>query len=54
MKPVEVTPELLCGMALPIPDDGAGKEARGRILVIGGERELLDEIPQIMNALSRC
>lgn len=40
MTPVEVTPELLRQMRLPLPDDDSDKDGRGRVLVVGGEREL--------------
>jgi ADP-dependent NAD(P)H-hydrate dehydratase len=36
----EVTPELLAGMPLPRPDDGASKNERGHVLVLGGNAEL--------------
>lgn len=37
--PVLITPELLRTMPLPSPDEGGDKEARGRVLVVGGGRE---------------
>jgi hydroxyethylthiazole kinase-like uncharacterized protein yjeF len=38
--PTEVTPELLRGMPLPRHDDGADKDQRGRVLVVGGSVEV--------------
>ena len=37
--PVVITPALLRRWALPQPDEGGDKEERGRVLVVGGERE---------------
>lgn len=37
---ITVDDALLRTMPLPEPDDGGGKEERGRVLVIGGSREL--------------
>jgi ADP-dependent NAD(P)H-hydrate dehydratase len=37
--PVIITPALLRRWALPQPDEGGDKEERGRVLVVGGERE---------------
>lgn len=37
--PVLITPQLLRTMPLPSPDEGGDKEARGRVLVVGGGRE---------------
>jgi ADP-dependent NAD(P)H-hydrate dehydratase len=34
-----ITPEVLRGIPLPMPDDGGDKEERGRVLVVGGGRE---------------
>lgn len=34
-----ITPELLRGWPLPRPDDDADKEARGRVLVVGGSAQ---------------
>lgn len=38
-RPLPITPRLLRGWPLPVPEDG-DKEARGRVLVIGGSEEL--------------
>src|SRR3954468_20507520 len=38
-RPTLITPELLRAMPLPWPDEGGDKEARGRVLVVGGGRE---------------
>lgn len=38
-RPVLITPELLRTIPLPRPDAGGDKEARGRVLVVGGGRE---------------
>lgn len=37
--PVIITPALLRRWSLPQPDEGGDKEERGRVLVVGGERE---------------
>jgi hydroxyethylthiazole kinase-like uncharacterized protein yjeF len=37
--PVVITPALLRRWAVPQPDEGGDKEERGRVLVVGGERE---------------
>lgn len=37
--PALITPKLLRTMPLPRPDEGGDKEARGRVLVVGGGRE---------------
>jgi ADP-dependent NAD(P)H-hydrate dehydratase len=34
-----ITPEVLRGIPLPMPDEGGDKEERGRVLVVGGGRE---------------
>jgi ADP-dependent NAD(P)H-hydrate dehydratase len=34
-----ITPEVLRKIPLPMPDEGGDKEARGRVLVVGGSRE---------------
>lgn len=34
-----ITPEVLRKIPLPMPDEGGDKEARGRVLVVGGGRE---------------
>ncbi|MGI9107714.1 MAG: NAD(P)H-hydrate dehydratase [Pyrinomonadaceae bacterium] len=39
-KPRLITPKLLGGWPLPQPQDDDDKEARGRVLVIGGSREI--------------
>ncbi|WP_375462160.1 NAD(P)H-hydrate dehydratase [uncultured Enterovirga sp.] len=39
-KPITVDGALLRSMPLPEPGDGGGKEERGRVLVVGGSREL--------------
>ncbi|HEU4561039.1 MAG TPA: ADP/ATP-dependent (S)-NAD(P)H-hydrate dehydratase, partial [Longimicrobium sp.] len=36
---IELTPAVLRGIAPPEPDDRGSKEERGRILVVGGERQ---------------
>jgi hydroxyethylthiazole kinase-like uncharacterized protein yjeF len=38
-EPTLITPEVLRGIPLPMPDEGGDKEERGRVLVIGGGRE---------------
>lgn len=38
-RPTLITPELLRTIPLPRPDVGGDKEARGRVLVVGGGRE---------------
>jgi hydroxyethylthiazole kinase-like uncharacterized protein yjeF len=38
-KPVVITPSVLRKRPLPLPDEGGDKEARGRVLVVGGGRE---------------
>jgi hydroxyethylthiazole kinase-like uncharacterized protein yjeF len=38
-RPTLITPELLRTIPLPRPDAGGDKEARGRVLVVGGGRE---------------
>lgn len=40
MKAQPVTPEFLRGWPLPHPEDDAGKEERGRVLVIGGSTSM--------------
>lgn len=37
---IEVTPELLSGMPLPFPASDSDKEARGRVLVVGGSAQV--------------
>ncbi len=37
---VAIDPDLLHGMPLPQPSSGGGKEERGRVLVVGGSREI--------------
>ncbi len=39
-EPIPVNADFLRAMPLPEPDSGGGKEERGRVLVIGGSREL--------------
>lgn len=34
-----ITPEVLRGIPLPMPEEGGDKEERGRVLVVGGGRE---------------
>jgi len=36
---IELTPATLARIPLPQPDEGGSKEERGRVLVVGGERE---------------
>ncbi|HYE47669.1 MAG TPA: NAD(P)H-hydrate dehydratase [Caulobacter sp.] len=36
MKPDPLTPDLLAGWPLPAPPPGGDKEARGRVLIVGG------------------
>ncbi len=38
-EPTLITPKVLRGIPLPVPGEGGDKEARGRVLVIGGGRE---------------
>lgn len=38
-RAVVITPALLRAWGLPQPDEGGDKEERGRVLVVGGERE---------------
>ena len=38
-EPTLITPEVLRGIPLPMPESGGDKEARGRVLVVGGGRE---------------
>src|SRR5919112_2047846 len=38
-EPTLITPEALRRIRLPMPDEGGGKEGRGRVLVVGGGRE---------------
>jgi ADP-dependent NAD(P)H-hydrate dehydratase len=38
-QPTLITPEVLRGIPLPLPDEGGDKEERGRVLVVGGGRE---------------
>ena len=37
--PTLITPEVLRGIPLPMPEEGGDKEERGRVLVVGGGRE---------------
>ncbi len=37
---IRITPDRLRGMALPHPGDGADKDGRGRVLVVGGSLEV--------------
>ena len=39
-KPLLITPKLLRRMPLPQPDEEGDKEERGRVLVVGGSREM--------------
>lgn len=39
-EPAEVTPGLLRGMPLPFPSPDGDKEARGRVLVVGGSAQV--------------
>src|ERR687889_943124 len=34
-----ITPEVLRGIPLPVPERGGDKEERGRVLLVGGGRE---------------
>ena len=38
-QPVLITPEVLRGRPLPVPEEGGDKEERGRVLVVGGGQE---------------
>jgi hydroxyethylthiazole kinase-like uncharacterized protein yjeF len=38
-RPINITPTALRRMPLPLPDEASDKEARGRVLLIGGGRE---------------
>lgn len=40
MSETRVSPDLLRSMPLPTPEEGGGKEARGRVLLIGGSTEV--------------
>jgi hydroxyethylthiazole kinase-like uncharacterized protein yjeF len=39
-RPLIITPALLSRWSLPQPDEGGDKEERGRVLVVGGAREM--------------
>jgi ADP-dependent NAD(P)H-hydrate dehydratase len=38
-RPTVITPKVLRGIPLPMPEEGGDKEERGRVLVVGGGRE---------------